>query len=390
MISPDPFRCLSSPCDRSRRQFLFFLALLLLCSASLRLAAQDLSASAPRFAYGGLLNCRIDKSTIFSPVGAAVESQGYIYVVAQGIAIRAYDSQFNYSGTIGHPDLSDATILESRDGDIGPTDMFGSPVIDENDIVLVRSGTSPPIVVMSGRYAFDPRAHLFIPSAIAVDKQQHLFVVDSMTSTVQIFSYLDGHFVGWFFIPTLPDSPAAPVQSSLIAVYDKTQFYVGNTARNLVEEVDGMSHLLHVIGAGPAKDGGISKLAGIAVGPDRNLYVSDSGTASIKTYDQKGVFLREIVSKSANDQGLAAPGNLAIDSWGRVYVVDGTAIKVYSAGGKFLTKLTSYSTGKADAAPTPIISGGPPPLLTIDPHGNLYVGEFTGILKLSSLPAAAP
>ena len=381
---------MTTPAPPLRFLGVFVTLLLLLTISSARVAAQDVSSSAPRLVYGGLLTCSLDKTTMFNPLGVVAEGDGSIFMVAPGIAVRTYDSQFKYSGDLGTPLLSDATELQSRGGDSGPTDMFGRPIIDTNDIVLVRVGKDPPVVVMSGRYVFSPRAHLFIPAAIALDKVHYLYVVDAMTATVQVFSTVDGHFVGWFFIPVPPGDAAKTARWTMITAYDKTQFYVGSSGKNLVEEVDGMSHLLHVIGAGPAGAGGIVKLAGIAVGPDRNLYVSDSGDASIKAYDQKGAFLRQIVGKGADDNGLSSPGSLAIDRWGRIYVIDGLAIKVYTSNGKFLSKMTSYSTGRTGEANSPIVTLSLPQPITVDEHGNLYVGEVCGLLRLKSTAVSAP
>jgi DNA-binding beta-propeller fold protein YncE len=78
--------------------------------------------------------------------------------------------------------------------------------------------------------------------------------------------------------------------------------------------------------------------SGLAVGPDGNIYVTDSGHDRIKIFNAKGKFLREWGVKGIKPGDLNAASGIALDSRGRVHEADAAMhrVQMFTIDGKFL------------------------------------------------------
>src|SRR5713101_6272769 len=91
----------------------------------------------------------------------------------------------------------------------------------------------------------------------------------------------------------------------------------------------------------PSGSGGLIRPGGLAVGPDRNLYVSSNGTDAVLRYDgQSGAFINVFASGG----GLARPAGLVFGPDGNLYVnSEGTnsVLRYDGASGEFLDVFAS-------------------------------------------------
>jgi glucose/arabinose dehydrogenase len=79
--------------------------------------------------------------------------------------------------------------------------------------------------------------------------------------------------------------------------------------------------------------------AGIAVGPNGDVYVSDSGNERVEVFSATGHFIREFGSSLTNLKGhFLLPGDLVVDQSGDVYVADQqqNVVEKYSPTGAFV------------------------------------------------------
>ncbi len=78
--------------------------------------------------------------------------------------------------------------------------------------------------------------------------------------------------------------------------------------------------------------------SGLAVGPEGDIYVTDSGHDQIKAFDANGKFLRAWGVKGIKPGDLNAAGGIAFDSSGRLHEADAAMhrVQMFTPEGKFL------------------------------------------------------
>ncbi|MFA5140487.1 MAG: tetratricopeptide repeat protein [Elusimicrobiota bacterium] len=115
-------------------------------------------------------------------------------------------------------------------------------------------------------------------------------------------------------------------------------------ARDRIYVVDDKKSALHILG----RDGKLIKVIsekgllsgprGVALGPDGEVLVADTGNDRIQAFDADGKFLRTIGSKGSDPGQLKAPRSVAAGADGRVYVADtgNDRIQVFTREGIFL------------------------------------------------------
>jgi YYY domain-containing protein len=183
------------------------------------------------------------------------------------------------------------------------------------------------------------------PGGLAVDAAGNIYVADTWNHRIQKFDK-DGNFVtSWGGFINLADTTAAGDPDA------KTKFY------------------------GPR---------GVAIGPDGNIYVTDTGNKRVAIFKPDGTFVREISSGVTpakfnaqypynKDGEMNEPIGLAVDKQGNVYVAEANNHRIE----KF------DNTGKYTAQwpiPAGMWSPGPymEPFMAFDGQGNLYVTAPTG------------
>lgn len=117
----------------------------------------------------------------------------------------------------------------------------------------------------------------------------------------------------------------------------------------------------------------------LRLGPDGNLYISDSGNKRILVVTTRGEFVRQIGDKST----LKNPRGVFVGRDGLVYVADdnGRAVVVFDREGQELTRYTKPSHPLFGEQ-----SPFKPDKVAVDRRGNLYIistGNTNGIVQIS-------
>jgi len=183
------------------------------------------------------------------------------------------------------------------------------------------------------------------PGGIAVDKQGNVYVADTWNHRIQKFDNTGKFVTSWGSFINLSD-PASASDTD-----PNSKFY------------------------GPR---------GVAVGPDGNVYVTDTGNKRVAIFTPDGKYVKQISSNVTPDKAtsnypysqqgeLNEPVGIIVGPDGSVYVADSLNKRIQ----KF------DSTGKSVAV-WPIPAGGwdpgsyLEPFLALDAQGNLYATEPTG------------
>ncbi|MDQ3705786.1 MAG: TIGR03663 family protein [Chloroflexota bacterium] len=188
---------------------------------------------------------------------------------------------------------------------------------------------------------------------IAVDAQGNVYVADTWNHRVQKFGP-DGKFVAkWGDFVSLADAAGA---------------------------VD------------PTRDSKFYGPRGIAVGPDGNIYVTDTGNKRVSIFDANGKFVRQISSnltpeRIAQNYAFNQPGEMnepigiAVDGQGNVYVADSLnrRIQKFDATGKFVAQWPVPGNNWEAGVYLE-------PFLAVDAQGNVYATAPTGAAVLKYNP----
>ena len=162
-----------------------------------------------------------------------------------------------------------------------------------------------------------------------------------------------------------------------IAISPQGQVYVADSGNHRVQVFDQNGNFLKtwggIEGAGP---GELTEPWGIAVGPNGNIYVADTWNHRVQIFDEDGNYINQF-GFFANTEGdvNAQPGafwgprDIAIDAEGNVFVSD--------TGNKRIQKFTADGTYLGAWGGGGIVPGhfDEPVGLAIDSQGNIYVAD---------------
>ncbi len=133
---------------------------------------------------------------------------------------------------------------------------------------------------------------------------------------------------------------------------------------------------LQVWGSNGSGDGQFVSPRNLAVGPDGQIYVADSGNNRIQVFDPQGNFIMKWGSKGAGPGQFDEPWGIAVAQDGTIFVADtwNHRLQAFSPTGEFLGAFGSFANVQQDAQAEPGKFWGPRGI-AIDAAGNLYVTD---------------
>jgi sugar lactone lactonase YvrE len=278
--------------------------------------------------------------------------------------------------------------------------------------VATVDANRPPAGLFDAGGAGAGRGQFNLPRGIARDAQGNFYVADTQNLRIEKFDPA-GAFVTLFggngngpgqFAPLRPDAQGTGPGG--VAVDAAGNVYVADTWNHRIQKFDaGGKFLLQwgsfvdlsdPNGANAANaNTGFYGPRGVAIGPDGNVYVTDTGNKRVLIFDKDGAYQREISSgmsptRKAPDYPFTQPGELnepigiAVDRDGNVYVADTNN-----------RRIQKFTAAGAPAAQWPVPAGswepGPylEPFLALDGAGNLYATAPTSHSVLKFSPTGA-
>lgn len=187
--------------------------------------------------------------------------------------------------------------------------------------------------------------NLTAPSAVAFDAQKNLYVVESTTNQLHVFS-ASGAYLKSFSDLSKPMSVAVDARGRII---------VANAGRGNVEIYSNNFELIAKVGTG---DGEFTAPNAVAIDQAGSIYVADSRIDRIKVYNSDGSFRVSFGAPGSEEGQFHFPTSLAIDNVDReVYVTDlpqiqtrngmteAARIQVFTLQGLFKRSFGTYGQG---------------------------------------------
>ncbi len=168
------------------------------------------------------------------------------------------------------------------------------------------------------------------PINISIDTDGRKYVTDTGRDQVVVFDKEDRYVRAYGATGDFRPGDAAVVGDRL---------YITDLKHHQVQVLDKASgKLLFKIGRAGSKEGEFVFPTNLTIGPDRHLYVTDTGNFRIQKFTLDGQFVRSFGTVGSGFGQFARPKGVALDREGRLYVVDAAFqnIQVLSPEGKLL------------------------------------------------------
>jgi DNA-binding beta-propeller fold protein YncE len=231
---------------------------------------------------------------------------------------------------------------------------------------------------------FTKFANVGIPSGIALDAQENMYVVDTARKTVGVYGP-DGKPLREFSDPTLtrPNGIAIDRERGRVYVVD-----TGSREKDhFVRAYDLAGRQLHTVGGKPG--GGFGEFnypTYVTVDNAGNVYVTDTLNSRVQKFDPDGKFLFSFGQMGSNWGEFDKPKGVAVDSFGNVYVADSgwSNVQIFNPKGQVLL----FFGGRG---PVPGMMKNPL-AVAIDKANRIYVGDYLnhriGVYELVNTSAA--
>lgn len=200
---------------------------------------------------------------------------------------------------------------------------------------------------------------LVSPYGIAADGNGRVWVADPAGSVIHVFDLARKKVD--YVAQVGKDRLVSPVG---LAYNPRIKlFYVSDSVLNRVFVLDPEGALVGEM----ILPAGFSRPAGIAVGPDDDVFVADVPTGKVEQFSSAGEHVRTISSAVGGGALFNHPTNVAIDAAGRLYVTDSMnfRIEVQSAQGELIKVLGSLGDKPGGLAR--------PRGVAVDSEGHIYV-----------------
>lgn len=232
--------------------------------------------------------------------------------------------------------LSDFVLGEETPADAeGPNKPYGVS-IDKGQIHVVDTrGAGYAIFDQAAQdYRFRAGAgSAFMPKPvnIEIDAEGRKYVADTQRNQVLVFSSDDEYLQAF--------GDEGEYQPTDVLVDDQELYVVDIQGHRVVVLDKNTGVELRSFGSPGGGDNNLFQPTNIAIGPNKHLYISDTGNFRVQEFTPDGQFVRSYGSGVGTAPGnFARPKGVAVDRMGRVYVVDAAyeRVQIFDSEGNLL------------------------------------------------------
>jgi sugar lactone lactonase YvrE len=348
----------------------------------------------------GFTNGQGTAARFSSPQGIAIDSSGNLYlaeshnrtirkITPSGLVTSLYESS---GGALGAP----SGVAVDASGNVYVAD-YGSHVIKKITAAGVLSLVAGTSTTSGSTDGASTAALFYLPSAVAVDSANNLYVADTSNNTIRKIT--SGGTVSTLAGLATRSSSVNGTGSAArfadpyaIAVDGSGNAYVADATDHSIRKITAAGVVTTLAGNpgtyGSADGSGSAALfkapLGIAADSSGTVYVADTGNSTIRKITPAGVVTtlagKAGMEGATDGTGTAArfysPYGVATDSAGNVFVLEAAGVvrKITAAGVVTTLAGTANSPGLVDGTGTTARFSVPFDL-TVDTAGNIYVSD---------------
>ena len=188
-----------------------------------------------------------------------------------------------------------------------------------------------------GKYG-DGAGEFIWPSAIALDREQRVFVSDEFLNSVSIFDSEGNFLKSWQ--GKKPDGGLLQGPSG-IAISNSQEIYIVESHGHKISQFSLDGDFIREWGSQGSDPGMLDSPWGIAIDSENNTYVADHKNDRVQKFGPTGEILAIFGSSGTGRGELIRPSDVSVDDSGDVYVCDwaNSRIQIYSPDGRFITSL---------------------------------------------------
>ena len=206
---------------------------------------------------------------------------------------------------------------------------------------------------------------------IDFDSSGNIYVINGQPPPALIAKYdSDGNFISQFNViaDDLQDGMLAG-----IAVAPSGNIYVSQRTLGRIKVYDSSGNYLFKFDGGPGHY--LSSPTSIALDSSGNVYVADFGNNVIEIFDSSGNYISQFGSPGEGDGQFMSPIGVDIDSSGNIYTFESSPvprIQKFDSSGNYILQFSAGSRGSGDGEFYSTPGSG---VLALDNNGNIYVAD---------------
>ncbi len=297
---------------------------------------------------------------------APLASQQLIDEAAYERATRQVTATAALGGTRGSGENQMAdpkAVALGRDGSIFVADTF-------NHRILKYAQDGRFLMAFGGEGNQD--GQLKEPWGIAVGLNGDIYVADTWNHRVQVFTADGAYKAKWGnsrLVPTLNEAPGDFFGPRGIAVDPQGQVLVTDTGNHRIQRFSPTGQFMGAYGGRGAGEGLLAEPVGIAVDRTGNIYVADTWNHRVQKLDPRGAYAAQWLVFGWESESVVNKPGLALDADGSVYVTDpeGQRVIKFSPAGQVTAV---FGKPGRDLASLALPTG-----LAVTPNGEVLVAD---------------
>ncbi|HEX5592036.1 MAG TPA: RHS repeat-associated core domain-containing protein [Solirubrobacterales bacterium] len=271
--------------------------------------------------------------------GAAKTSFGYDVnnrLTKAGSSTFEYDNADNLTSGMGSSNSYDAASqLEKGTGATYTFDKQG-----ERTSTIARAAKAPTVVRSFGGGGTGA-SYLAAPRDVDTDKEGNVYIADTSHNRIQVFNS-KGEFLRQFGAIGSGNGMFSSPRGIAVNKAAGT-LYVADAANNRIQQFNLKGEFIRKWGSGGSGNGQFTELQDLALDSEGHVWTVEGtafGGARVQEFSSEGTYITQFGKEGAENGQFKAPEGIAVDGNGNVWVADtaNNRIQAFKPNGEFIRK----------------------------------------------------